>query len=184
MDNMDDTANQQTPPIPPTEKKNEPVTVEIKSKTLPTPMFRKEHMKDIFIAEFPKWGTITSTCNAIGLDRGTVLSWRKRDPEFDRKFIEADGHVTEFLEKTAMARAIKESDTLLIFLLKARNPEKYKDRIQHEIDPQVVETLITQFITVVKRHAVDYCPHCKSHLGLTNKIAKELESLSGRLASE
>ena len=177
---MDNTETPQTPLNPPTEKKNEVIPVDNQPKT----RAGKDHLKDIFIREFPNFGTITATCNAIGLDRGTVLSWRRRDPVFEAKFVEADSYVTEALEKTAMARALRDSDTLLIFLLKARNPDKYKDRIQHEIDPRVIESLIAQFISVVKRHAVDYCPHCKSHLGLTNKIAKELESLSGRLASQ
>lgn len=169
----------------PEEKKAPPVT-DGKPENPPAPLIpfhaKKEHMQDIFLEHFPRLGTITATCNAIGLNRGTVLMWRKRDPEFEQRFNEADGRITDALEGTAMARALRESDTLLIFLLKARNPDKYKDRIQHEIDPKVIETLIAQFISVVKRHAHDYCPHCKSHLGLTNKIAKELESLSGRLA--
>jgi hypothetical protein len=36
---------------------------------------------------------------------------------------------TDALEDEALRRAKDKSDTLLIFLLKARRPEKYKDRV-------------------------------------------------------
>lgn len=70
----------------------------------------------------------------------------------------------------------------MIFLLKSRNPEKYKERYQQDIDPKVIDLLVTQFLNSVKKHAPEFCPHCKNHLGLTNKIAKELEGLSTKMA--
>lgn len=111
----------------------------------------------------------------------TIYRWRQEDSEFAQKYVEADMNITESLERTAMTRALQSSDTLLIFLLKARNPEKYKERFQHEIDPHLIETMVNQFITAIKKVAPDFCPGCKTHLGLSNKIAQELKSLSERV---
>ena len=142
----------------------------------------KEHLKPIFLREFPKFGSIQSTAKSIDLDRKTVTRWRETDPEFNQAFMDADSIVTESLESTAMARALKDSDTLMIFLLKARDPAKYKDRYLQEIDPRTIDLLVGQFIDAVRKRIPDVCPHCKVNLNLTNEIAKELDGLSSRLA--
>ena len=144
---------------------------------------RKEHCKTPFLEEFKKHGTIGPACVAANVDRRTIQRWRHEDPAFNEKYQSAELNITEKLERTAMTRALTTSDTLLIFLLKARHPEKYKERFTHELDPKLVQAMVTQFITAVKKHAPEFCPHCKSHLGLSNKIAKELSGLSARMAA-
>jgi len=54
---------------------------------------------------------------------------------------------TEFLEDVARKRAVESSDTLLIFLLKARKPEMYRDtqRLEHTgIDGTPLTVVITE----------------------------------------
>ena len=55
---------------------------------------------------------------------------RSADPDFAKAWQDAQQLGLDSLEDVANARARKESDTLLIFLLKAHRPEKYRDRIQ------------------------------------------------------
>jgi hypothetical protein len=45
---------------------------------------------------------------------------------------------TDALEDTAYQRAKESSDTLLIFTLKGRRPQKWADKHQHQIDARLV----------------------------------------------
>lgn len=77
--------------------------------------------------------------------RRTVYSWQEHDEAFSHDFKQAEIEATEILEGEAFRRAydgveserftrfgierrVEYSDTLLIFLLKARAPDKYRDR--------------------------------------------------------
>ena len=142
----------------------------------------KDHLKEPFLKEFHKIGFIYATCEKIGIDPKTVYRWRQNDEKFSSDFNEAQNKNTEVLERVAMTRAIRKSDLLMIFLLKSLNPQKYKERFAHELDTKTVEIIVTQFINAIKKHAPDFCPHCKSHLGLPDKISKELDRLSASLA--
>lgn len=94
-------------------------------------------------------GNVSKACEVAELPRKTVYNWKSNDPAFAEKWEEAVEWGTEELEQEARRRAFqgveepvfyqggtcgtvrKYSDTLLIFLLKGRKPEKYRDR--HEI---------------------------------------------------
>lgn len=52
-------------------------------------------------------------------------SWRDADENFKRDWEEAEEEGTQFLEDAATERAIDKSDPLMMFMLKARKPEKY-----------------------------------------------------------
>ena len=117
-------------------------------------------LKKKFLESFSRNGNITAACRDIGLTRrATVYEWQERDEEFALAFREAEIMSTEWLELEAYRRAhdgvIKEtpiihngevvssiietkySDTLLIFLLKARAPEKYRENIHVETEEKV-----------------------------------------------
>jgi hypothetical protein len=90
---------------------------------------------------------ITQACEAAGISRRVVYDWQEKDEGFSLLFNEANAIATEVLEAEAWRRghdgiekpvyqggkrvgSIREhSDTLLIFLLKARAPEKYRDNV-------------------------------------------------------
>lgn len=146
----------------------------------------KEHLKAIFLEEYPHYCTIYATCKAVGIGRTTFHSWRQNDPEFERGFIEADTRITENLERSAIERARdkkdKASHLLLMFLLKARDPQKYKERFQHEIDPKFIQGIVSHLLGAVRKSMPEFCPGCNTHLGLSNRLAKELHALSKDLA--
>lgn len=93
---------------------------------------KRSAKKDEEIIELLRRGySMTGACRAVGISRTTFAEWRKEDPAFAAAVEEAyrvDG--TEYLEDVARGRAEENSDTLLIFLLKARNPEKYRERAE------------------------------------------------------
>lgn len=89
--------------------------------------------KRAFIAAFSKCGIIKRSAKAAGIDRDTYRRWRMSDPEFAAKVEEAGEDAADFLEAVALRRAVKlnGSDTMLIFMLKAVRPSKFRDRVEH-----------------------------------------------------
>ncbi len=80
--------------------------------------------------------------------RTLVYDWQEHDEEFSQEYRQAEIEATETMEAEAHRRGVlgveepvfhqgevvgavkKYSDTLLIFMLKARAPEKYRERVQ------------------------------------------------------
>ena len=89
---------------------------------------------------------VTQAAKQAGVGRRTHYDWLKADPSYQAQFEDLEEAVTETLEQEARRRGsegtlkpvfyqgkgcgeIREySDTLLIFMLKARRPETYRER--------------------------------------------------------
>lgn len=110
-------------------------------------------LKKKFLGSFARTGNITESCDAVGIQRrSTVYDWKREDPDFLAEFEEAEAESVERLEAEVRRRGAdgydepvfhqgavcgtvrKYSDTLLIFLMKARNPEKFRDKPPVSID--------------------------------------------------
>ena len=111
-----------------------------------------EQLKKPFLLDFAQTGNVTESCENVGVGRTTVYRWKEDDNDFLIGWHQAEIEATERLETAARRRAVdgvttitpilhrgkvvyqveetKYSDTLLIFLLKARAPEKYRERVQ------------------------------------------------------
>lgn len=83
--------------------------------------------------------SISGAALGTGISRSRLYELRQEDEDFRALWDEAVEHGTDVLEDLALARAVH-SDTLIIFLLKARRPERYKDRIE-VTDRKLVECL-------------------------------------------
>lgn len=114
-----------------------------------------QRRKKAFLNHFAQYGNITQAARHAGIDRVTVYRWQEHDERFLHAFRDAEIQSTEMLEAEARRRAVdgvesrspvyhkgelvntivetKYSDTLLIFLLKARNPAKYRDNSRVEL---------------------------------------------------
>ena len=86
----------------------------------------------LFLGALTEGASVTAACGRAVITRRTVYVWREADPEFAAAWDDAIEAGTDALEDEALRRAKDKSDTLLIFLLKARRPEKYKDRVSTE----------------------------------------------------
>lgn len=101
-----------------------------------------------FAAELSETGQVKKACAAAGISRRTAFYWRKLDATFAAAWDEALKVAVTVLEDEALRRAqegnerpvfnakgeqtgvVREySDTLAIFLLKAANPAKYRERL-------------------------------------------------------
>lgn len=107
--------------------------------------------KAAFLTAYVQTATISHAAKAAGIDRTTHYRWLENDAEYAKAFDAAHSDAVERLEAEAVRRAAdgvdepvfykgepvgyvrKYSDTLLIFLLKAANPEKYRERISAEL---------------------------------------------------
>jgi hypothetical protein len=112
---------------------------------------QSQRLKGLFLEHFAVYGNVTAAAEAAGIKRNTVYVWQERDDQFVQAYREAEIKATEILEAEARRRAVegvvtetpmysrkgellhtavetKYSDTLLMFLLRARAPEKYRER--------------------------------------------------------
>lgn len=100
----------------------------------------------LFLKEIAEGASVKDAGDAAGIGSRALYSRRKTDPDFRREWCEAAEVGTRLLEQEAQRRAyhgtlkpvffkgeqcgtIREySDTLMMFLLKARKPDEYRDR--------------------------------------------------------
>lgn len=93
----------------------------------------KQNAMRTFVERLVKGETITAASKAAGVCRKTAYNWRESDKAFADAWDDAIEVGTEKLETEATRRALDGSDTLLIFLLKARRPKVYRERVSTEV---------------------------------------------------
>lgn len=96
-----------------------------------------ERAKRTFLQTLQETSNIAASCRAANVARKTVVEWRKKDTDFAESWDEAMEAGLDDLEQTARERAHDVSDLLLMFLLKANRPEKYRETIQHQASGEV-----------------------------------------------
>lgn len=110
---------------------------------------------EAFFAALAETANVSKACAAIAVSRRTAYNWREADPGFaagwDRAMkaavlgLEDEAHRRAFegLDKPVFYQGeecgtIREySDTLAIFLLKAHNPEKYRENSKVELEANI-----------------------------------------------
>lgn len=104
-----------------------------------------------FCAALAETGIVAKACKAVDISRVTAYEWRNEIPEFAEAWDKALKIGVTALEDEAHRRAFdgteegifqqgvmvgtqrKYSDTLAIFLLKAHNPDKYRENSKVEL---------------------------------------------------
>lgn len=111
-----------------------------KAKRTPPDVTRKKGRKrdwtGAFLTAFKQIGILGPAATHAGVSRWAVRKRVIRDPAFAQRYNEAMEESTERLEAVAFARASRTeepSDILLMFLLKGRKPNVYRDnwRVEH-----------------------------------------------------
>ena len=92
---------------------------------------------------------VRAACVAAGVVRSTAYKWREEDADFAAEWDAALEDACDLLESTAWQRAHESSDTLLIFLLKAHRPEKYRETVKQEHSGSV--TLPVEYVNDWRR---------------------------------
>ena len=118
---------------------------------------RRRAMTDMFLRELGRSGNMTAACEAVAPDFGTtpqairtaITTWCRGFPGFAARLELANEESADRLELEARRRAVegvdepvfyqgvevgtvrKYSDALLQFLLKARRPDVFRERVEH-----------------------------------------------------
>ncbi|QII84185.1 terminase [Bordetella hinzii] len=122
----------------------------------------REQRQGIFLRALRDGQTFSRALAQAGIaSRATINAWREKDADFAAAFNEAMEHAADLLEAEARRRAVdgvdephfykdevvghvrKYSDTLLLALLKATRPEKFKERVEHsgQVEVNLAERL-------------------------------------------
>jgi Bacteriophage Sf6, terminase small subunit-like len=122
-----------------------------------------ERAKHAFLEAFAHWGIISHACRLAGIgSRNTIYAWLEHDEAFAMRYREAEQASLGVLEREAFRRATEGtpykrtsywhgepvgtdekteySDALMVTLLRARAPERYRDNVNVNVS-QVVKTV-------------------------------------------
>lgn len=89
--------------------------------------------KGKFLSNLTEGWSVTNAADGIGVSRQALYKLRQEDENFADEWDSAIEEGTDRLEDEAIRRAMGNSDTLMIFMLKARRPQKYKDRVENQL---------------------------------------------------
>ena len=117
-------------------------------RTKRAPKKRRDWRKP-FLKAFAETGMVIEACKIVPIGRMTVYDERQRNEDFALAWADIEERSTEELEGEAIRRAKNGSDVLLIFLLKSRRPEVYREnvrvehggQIKHEISQRVEQEI-------------------------------------------
>ena len=87
------------------------------------------------LAKLSQGFSVSSACVAEKISRTAFYEWKRSDEAFAALVDDAIESGTDRLEDVALKRAVAPkdaSDTLLIFLLKGRRPDKFRERASVE----------------------------------------------------
>lgn len=89
--------------------------------------------REPFLAALRNSGNVRAACQAANVSRPVAYKHRNEYPKFAAQWDDALEDACDVLEAEARTRARGGSDLLLIFLLKAHRPEKFREnqRIEH-----------------------------------------------------
>lgn len=120
----------------------------------------RQQKKALACAAYAETGVVSRACTMAGISRATFYEWLDSDPEFATAAMAAAEEAADGLETEAHRRAVygtvkplmsggkmvlddvgepvmlrEYSDTLLIFLLKARRPARFRERYDVTVAP-------------------------------------------------
>jgi len=111
-----------------------------------------------YLAAYAETGTIKAACTAAQINRSSVTEWRDSDAAFRRLEVQAVEVFADSLEELAYARIQnpdkgRGSDLLLITLLNAHKPDKYRPKtVVHDGHGAALVDSITALVTATKGH--------------------------------
>jgi len=101
----------------------------------------KKEIKRRFLIAFSRTGVWSHSCERAGVSAAVIRSWLKKDKKFQKKFDQMQEKFVDTLEMVAVQRAVEKSDTLLLALLKANRPAKYRENVKLDADVKEDKTV-------------------------------------------
>ena len=103
---------------------------------------RRRDWRPGFLSHFAASGNVMLSAKAAGIDRNLPYLERRKNPRFAEAWEQAEEDSIQLLEAEARRRAMASSDTLMIFLLKARRPRVYREHQRVELTGLADSSLI------------------------------------------
>jgi hypothetical protein len=95
---------------------------------------RKPTLKEIVTIYQKKGCNITSSCEALGIDRKTFYNWRNKNAKLDEALKDAEDSILDFAESKLIEHINDGDTTCLIFMLKTKGKNRgYVERHEQEI---------------------------------------------------
>ena len=153
----------------------------------------KEHLRQPWLEAFRKMGTEGDACEAVGVSRYTIQSWKKKFPDFMSAYSDCRLRIKEVLQRSALVRATvgaeepvyqhgrqvgtvrRPSDKLTMFLLESMDPETYKRHYQ--VNFQFMNALVAQLLTAINESIPAKCPGCSGALEIRSELVRRLENM-------
>lgn len=85
-----------------------------------------------FLEAFRNTCNVRAACQVAGIGRHTAYDAKNAHPEFAALWDEAEQEAVDVLEAKARQMAMAEDTTMMIFLLKAHRPLKYRETVRQE----------------------------------------------------
>jgi hypothetical protein len=95
---------------------------------------RRPDWKPRFLEVFRSTGNVRLSADAAGIERSTPYVRAARDPTFAQAWAAAREDALDVLEAEARRRALAGSDGLLMFLLRAHRPERYRETLDLHLE--------------------------------------------------
>ena len=86
-----------------------------------------------FLEVFTATGNVRLAASAAGVSRDAPYKRARRSPRFAERWTTAREEAIDTLEAEARRRALTGSDALLIFLLRAHRPERYRETVRIDL---------------------------------------------------
>ena len=86
-----------------------------------------------FLELLRQTANVRLSADGAGIDRDTAYRRRQRDSAFMAAWTQAEADAVDVLEAEARRRALSVSDNLLMFLLKAHRPERFRETIRIDL---------------------------------------------------
>lgn len=120
--------------------------------TFPASFEGSDAQKAKALVKYRELGTVRAACNAAGISRRTWYNWVEEDRAFASCVDEAKEDVADELEETAAtrAKATDGSDLLLIFLLKALRPGRFRENIKIDLVSPIVRDKVRQTVSLIR----------------------------------
>lgn len=161
---------------PPPHRQRKPYKVNYKREDMDLVM-------SLFLEAYAACRNISHACRTVGVSAAAVNYRRKNDPAFKAAFEMAQDMAFQRMEDEAYRRAVfgvekvkyhqgipigverEYSDTLMQMLLKAGDPDKYKDRqkVEHEGEIKSVHTLVVPATKTVEAWQAENSPTTLEH---------------------
>jgi len=100
----------------------------------------------------------TTAAREAGCNLHQLYIRRRNDSEFAARWDEAYASGTDVMEDRAVERAMDDSDTLMIFMLKSRDPAKYREKQEPSNVTNVVNFNFTRDPSAFQMPAIDVTP--------------------------